>query len=71
MEALLDEAYGPPPSGPCPIEMPEPAFSLVLLGNQHVVIGHLAAYERGVVIGAEEHSIGLIGDIAIATKHRR
>ena len=70
LNALLEDAFGRPQE-PIQIDMPRAAFRLLVMGERQIVIGHLAAYERDVAIGDHIYSIGMLGGVAVAPKHRR
>jgi hypothetical protein len=70
LKTLLEDAFGRPPE-PSQIELPKATFRLLVTDGGQMVIAHLAAYERNVVIGGHYHSIGMLGGVAVASKHRR
>lgn len=71
--ALLTDAY---PEG-APNELrtyyawPGVPDTTILLRDGARVIGHLAVFVREILIGKEQHTVGLIGEVAIAPEYRR
>jgi predicted acetyltransferase len=71
VQALLRAAFPSEAAGAGDYYPPYgPPAKILVLREDHEVIGHLVAYRREIAIGEEPVEIGMIGGVAIAPAHR-